>query len=133
MARRSQIISKEAREAIKQQLHDQGEWTKSELLEMIRPHCSFDPVALREQALNRIAGSIVRSMRDEAGARTAFFVQGQDTIVDIETCKSYPMVSAVDDQLCKQMDGLARSRKKSLRRKVELAGQMDLFVMEQAQ
>lgn len=124
---RTLIISREAREAIKQQLHNQGEWTKSELIELIRPHCSFDPVNLQEQALNRIAGSIVRSMRDEDGTRTAFLIQGRDTIVDIETCGSYPKVAAVEEQLTRQLDGLTRSRHKALRRKLQLSGQTSLL------
>lgn len=124
---RSRIISREALEAVKQQLHDLGELPRGDLIELIRPHCTFDPVMLQEQALGRLAGRIVRSMRDEMGTRTAFIIQGHDIIVDIETCKSYPRVAAVDDQLIRQIDGLTRSQKKSSRRKLELAGQMTLF------
>lgn len=123
----NRIISREALEAVKQQLHDCGELPRTELIELIRPHCSFDPVALQEQALGRLAGRIVRSMRDELGTRTAFIIQGTDVIVNIETCKSYPKVSAVDDQLIRQIDGLTRSQKKSSRRRMELSGQMTLF------
>lgn len=97
---------------------------------MIRPHCLFDPVTLQEQALGRLAGRIVRSMRDEMGARTAFIIQGRDVIVNIETCKSYPKVVAVDDQLARQIDGLIRSKKKSARRKSELEGQIDIFAAQ---
>ena len=100
---RSRIISREALEAVKQQLHDLGELPRGDLIERIRPHCTFDPVMLQEQALGRLAGRIVRSMRDEMGTRTAFIIQGHDIIVDIETCKSYPRVAAVDDQLIRQI------------------------------
>lgn len=124
---RSKIISREALETVKQQLHDLGEMPKADLIELIRPHCSFDPVTLQEQALGRLAGRLIRSMRDEMGTRTAFIIQGSDTIVNIETCKSYPKVAAVDDQLIRQIDGLTRSQKKSSQRKLELAGQMTLF------
>lgn len=124
---RSRIISREALEAVKRQLHDLGELSRGDLIELIRPHCTFDPVALQEQALGRLAGRIVRSMRDEMGTRTAFIIQGRDIIVNIETCESYPKVAAVDDQLIRQIDGLTRSQKKSSRRKLELAGQMTLF------
>lgn len=61
------------------------------------------------------------------GVRTAFIIQGSDTIVNIETCKSYPKVVAVDDQLAKQIDGLIRSKKKSAHRRLELEGQINLF------
>lgn len=124
---KSRIISREALEVIKQRLHDQGECTRADLIEMIRPHCTFDPLLLQEQALGRLAGRIVRSMRDETGTRTAFIIQGRDIIVDIDTCNSYPKVAAVDDQLIRQIDGLTRSQKKSSHRKLKLAGQMDLF------
>ena len=127
---RSQIISREALEAVKQQLHNQGEWTRAGLIELIRPHCTFNPLALQEQALGRLAGRIVRSMRDETGVRTAFIIQGSDTIVDLDTCKSYPKVAAVDSQLIKQIDRLTRSQKKSSRRKLELTGQVDMFTAE---
>lgn len=127
---RSRIISREALEAVKQQLHDFGELSRADLIELIRPHCTFDPVTLQEQALGRLAGRIVRSMRDEIGTRTAFIIQGHDIIVDIETCKSYPKVAAVDDQLSRQIDGLTRSQKKSSHRKLQLAGQMDLFAQQ---
>ena len=88
-------------------------------------------MALQEQAISRVAGRIVRSIRDETGTRTVFLIQGRDTIVDLESCKSYPKIAAVDDQLVRQIDGLTRSRNKSLRRKMELAGQMDLFTAAQ--
>lgn len=127
---KSRIISKEALEAVKQQLHDQGESTLDDLIELIRPHCTFDPVTLQEQALRRLAGRIVRSMRDEMGTRTAFIIQGKGIVVDIESCSSYPKVAAVDDQLARQIDGLTRSKKKSACRRLELAGQMDLFAAQ---
>ena len=74
-----------------------------------------------------MAGRIVRSMRDEMGTRTAFIIQGRNVI---ETCKSYPKIVAVDDQLARQIDGLTRSKKKSARRRSELEGQMDIFAAQ---
>ena len=124
---RKRVISKEAMRSIKQEIHDRGEMAKSEVADLVRPHCSFDPIALQEREVNRIVGRIIRSIRDVNGTRTAFLIQGHDTIVNIETCNSYPKVAAIDDQLVKQLDGLTRSRKKSLRRKLELSGQMSLF------
>ena len=61
------------------------------------------------------------------GSRSSFLILVCDVIVNIETCNSYPKVAAVDDQLTRQIDGLIRSQKKSARRKLELAGQMNLF------
>lgn len=128
---KNKIISKEAREHIIAQLHDNGEMTKSEIMDMTRPHCSFNPVALQEQALSRLVGGIIRSVRDSSGARSAFIVRNMDTVVDIDTCKSLLKVSAVEEQLAKQLDGIRASHRKAERRKQELAGQTDLFAAEQ--
>ncbi len=124
---RNQILSREARAYVIEQIHDHGEMTKSEIVELIRPHCSFDPATLQEQALGRLAGNIVRSIRDVSGTRTTFFVQGADMVVDIDTCKSLPKVSAVEHQLAKQLDGLTASHRKTKRRQAELSGQIALF------
>lgn len=128
---RNKIISKEALEYIVAQLHDNGEMTKSEVMDMTRPHCSFDPVSLQEQALSRLVGGIIRSVRDSSGVRSAFIVRNTDTVVDVDTCKSLDKVSAVEEQLAKQLDGIRASHRKAERRKQELTGQIDLFTAEQ--
>lgn len=127
----SKIITKEARAYIIGEIHDRGQMSKSEIADLIRPHCSFDPVALQEQALNRLVGSICRSIRDESGTRTVFIARGQDAIVDIETSTSLALVTTVDDQISANIKGLQASKKKTARRKQELSGQMDIFAAEQ--
>ena len=97
--RMSKIITKEARKFIISQIHDNGQMSKSEIAELIRPHCSFDPMALQEQALNRLVGSICRSIRDGVGVRTVFIAKGHDAVVNVETTTSLPLISAVDDQI----------------------------------
>ena len=123
----SRIITKEARAYIISEIHDHGQMSKSDIAELIRPHCSFDPIALQEQALNRLVGSICRSIRDESGARTVFIAKGRDTIVDVETSTSLSLVSAVDDQISSNIKGLRASKKKTSRRKQELSGQINIF------
>lgn len=127
----SKIITKEARAYIIGEIHNRGQMSKSEIADLIRPHCSFDPIALQEQALNRLVGSICRSIRDESGTRTVFIARGQDAIVDIETSMSLALVTAVDDQISANIKGLQASKKKTARRKQELSGQMDIFAAEQ--
>lgn len=122
--RMSKIITKEARKFIISQIHDNGQMSKSEIAELIRPHCSFDPMALQEQALNRLVGSICRSIRDGVGVRTVFIAKGHDAVVNVETTTSLPLISAVDDQIKANIKGLQASRKKTARRKQELSGQM---------
>ncbi len=124
------LIAKEARARIIDEIHDRGQMSKSEIANLIRPHCSFDPVALQEQAINRLVGSICRSIRDESGVRTTFIAKGQDAIVDVETSTSIALVTVVDNQLKANIKGLAASRKKTVRRRQELTGQADLFAAE---
>lgn len=124
------LITKEARARIIDEIHDRGQMSKSEIADLIRPHCSFDPVALQEQAINRLVGSICRSIRDESGVRTTFIAKGQDAIVDVETSTSIALVTVVDNQLKANIKGLAASRKKTVRRRQELTGQADLFAAE---
>lgn len=128
---RNKIISKEARQYVIDQLHEHGEMTKSEVMDLVRPHCSFDPITLREQALGRLVSGIIHSVRDASGIRSAFIVRGADNVIDIDTCKSLPNISAVECQLAKQLDGIRASHRKAERRKQELEGQMDIFATAQ--
>ncbi len=121
------LITKEARAYIISEIHDRGQMSKNEIAELVRPHCSFDPVALQEQALNRLVASICRSIRDEAGVRSVFIARGQDAIVDVETSTSLALVATVDEQLKMNIKGLVASRKKTVQRRQELAGQLSLF------
>ncbi len=124
---RTRVLSKEAREYIVSELREKGEMTKSEIVEFIRPHCSFDPLALQEQALNREANYIIRSIRDEQGVRTVFILRSEDAVVDVESCRTYSKVAAVEQQLAKKLDGITASHRKAQRRMAELTGQLSLF------
>lgn len=125
------LITRQAREYIINEIHDRGQMTKSEIAELIRPHCSFDPQALQEQALNRLVGSICRSIRDESGVRTVFIAKNQDAVVDIETSTSLELVATVDDQISANLRGLVASKQKTERRRQELFGQTNLFEAQQ--
>lgn len=124
---RFSTISKEAREYVIEQLHEQGEMTKSEVVEMIRPHCSFDPIRLQEKELNVIAARIIRRIRDENGVRTAFILRKEDMVIDVETCRTLAKVQAVEDMLTIQLDGLEMSRSKAQSRRMDLEGQLNMF------
>lgn len=124
---RHRIISKEARKYIISEIHDKGQMSKSEVAELVRPHCSFDLQVLKEQALNRLVGTICRGIRDVSGARTVFIAKGRDAIVDIETSTSLDLVSAVDDQIDINLKGLLTSKQKTSRRRQELSGQISIF------
>ena len=124
---RHQVISREAKQYIKDKLIENGEMSKSEIMEIVRPHCSFDLLALQEKELGRIVSTIVRSVRDHTGTRVAFFDKGADTVIHLETCTSLPKVVAIEEQLAKQMQGIAASHKKAERRRQELSGQTTFF------
>lgn len=123
----SKIISKEAKNHVIEQIHSKGQLSKSEIADLVRPHCTFDPVALQEQAVNRLVGRLCRSIRDENGTRTVFIARGQNAVVDIDTSTSLPLVTKVDEQLAANIKGLQASRKKTALRRAELAGQTSMF------
>lgn len=123
----SKLIAKEARARIIEQIHDQGQMDKSDIANLIRPHCTFDPIRLQEQAINRLVGSICRSIRDENGTRSAFIAKGKNTIVDVDTSTSLPLVSSIDEQITTNIKGLLASKKKTTMRKEKLSGQLSVF------
>ena len=127
----SRLITKEARAYIIEQIHEQGQMSKSDIVDLIRKHCTFDLITLQEQALNRLVGSICRSIRDETGARTVFIAKGQDAIVDVATSTSVALVSAVDAQIGAHLKGLQASKKKTERRMQELGGQISLVDLDE--
>lgn len=124
------LITRQAREYIISEIHSRGQMSKSEIAELVRPHCSFNPEALQEQALNRLVGSICRSIRDKTGVRTVFVAKGHDAVVNVETSTSLELVTAVDEQIKANIKGLSASWVKTRRRKQELSGQTNLFVKE---
>ena len=108
----SKIITKEAREFALKQIYDRTQITKSEIVELLRPHCAFDPVRLQEQALNQLVSDIVKSIRDEDGVRTTFILKDDDIVIDIETCSSLEKIARLDGQLDLTLKGLQASKRK---------------------
>lgn len=97
--KKQRIITKEAREQVKAKIRDSGSASKSEIVKMLRPYCRFDPIRLQEQALNRVAGNLVRSMKDEEGTRTMFLIPGKDRAVNVETRRSLSEIMEVERKL----------------------------------
>ena len=127
MGKRNNCLDPKAREYIITQLHDNGQMTKEEVMDLIRPHFSFDPVAAEERAIGRYANRLVASVRDEAGVRTCFTVQNKDTIVNIEKSKNLALVKTIENQLSRQIEGIRRSQRRAARRMRELEGQISMF------
>lgn len=106
---RPRILSKEARAFAVEQIRENGEMSKTEIANLIRPHCSFDPLTLQEQAVGRLVSGICRSIRDEYGTRSVFIAKGKDTVVDVDNSKSLALVSAIDEQIKANIKGLEAS------------------------
>ena len=127
MGRRNKYLDGRAKEYILQQMHDNGEMTKEEIKDLIRPHFSFDYQEAREQAIGRYANRLVSSLRDDQGVRTCFTLRGEDLVDNVDKYKNLRNVRAVKEQLRKQIAGTYASYKKAAGREAELAGQMSLF------
>lgn len=123
---RNKTMSKEARKYVIDHLLENGMMTKSEVVDLVRPLCVVDRIALEEQEFGRIAARIIRSVKSEDGVRAAFIIKGGDTVVHLDTCKSLPDVMAIENQLYKQLEGVKASHKKAARRTQALSGQMAL-------
>ena len=59
----SKYLTPEARDYIEEQVHDFGEITTDEVMELVRPHFLFDPETAREQQIRRVAHRIMSAVR----------------------------------------------------------------------
>lgn len=123
---RNKYLEKRAKDVIIDRMRELGEMTVDEVMDLIRPHYLFDAQEAREQGIRRQANRLVRSMRDESGIRVCFAIKEQGIYVNIEQCTSRAKVSAVEESLQKQIEGLTASRNKANRRRQELDGQLTL-------
>lgn len=127
MGRKSKYLEQRAKDYILEQMHDNGEMTRDEIKDLIRPHFSFDYQTAKEQAIGRCANRLVSSLRDEQGVRTSFTLRGENLVVNIEKSKNLRNVRAVKKQLQKQIAGTYASFKKTEKRESELLGQTSLY------
>lgn len=125
-------LEKRARDFIVQQIRENGEMTTEEIVELIRPHYIFDPQVAMEQALRRKANQLMAQIRDEQGVRTVFNcrVDGVSKYVDVDACENIVSLKSVEDQLNEKLKGIAASKAKASRRRMEIEGQMK-FNLEQ--
>lgn len=127
MGKRNKYLEKKARDHIIEQMHDNGEMSKEELKDLIRPHFNFDYQTAKEQAIGRYANGLVSSLRDEQGVRTSFTLRNQDLVVNVDRSKNLRNVRAVKEQLRKQIVGTYASYQKTEKRESELMGQISIF------
>ena len=121
----SKYLTPEARDYIEEQVHDFGEITTDEVMELVRPHFLFDPETAREQQIRRVAHRIMSAVRADDGTRTGFAVNkgGESTYVNVENTTSIEDLDKVKAQLGNKFDGLNRSLKKVNERFREIEGQ----------
>ena len=122
----SKYLTPEARDYIEEQVHDRGEITTDEVMEMVRPHFLFDPESAREQQIRRVAHRIMASVRAEDNTRICFAIRkdSESTYVNVENTTSVEDLDKVRAQLGNKFDGLNKSLKKVNNRFRELDGQV---------
>ena len=125
----SKYLTPEARDYIEEQVHDFGEITTDQAMELVRPHFLFDPETAREQQIRRVAHRIMSAVRADDGTRTSFAVNkgGESTYVNVENTTSIEDLDKVKAQLGNKYDGLNRSLKKVNERFREIEGQTSML------
>ncbi len=126
---RSKVLTPEARQFIEDQIHDYGEITTEEVMDLVRPHFVFDPESAREQQIRRTAHRIMSGIRSYDKTRTCFAIkkEGESTYVNVENTQSIEDLDKVRAQLGYKFDGLNRSLKKVNERTLHLQGQLSFF------
>lgn len=121
----AKYLTPEAKLYIEDQIHDYGEITTEEVMELI----VFDPQSAREQQIRKVAHRIMYGMRDEKQVRTCFAVKkdGESVYVNIDKSTNLNDLTKVRKQLGIKFDGLNRSIKKVKQKTKEVQGQVSMF------
>lgn len=125
----SKYLTQEARQYIEDQIHDRGEITTEEVMDIIRPHFIFDMLSAKEQQIRRVAHRIMSGVRDENKTRICFAIDkdGESVYVNVENSNSLEDLDKIRAQLGNKFDGLNKSLKKVNARTREVQGQMSMF------
>lgn len=124
-------LEKRAKEVILTQMVELGEISTETVMDLIRPHYSFDVSTAREQAIRRKANNLMSQFRDEQGVRTCFNCKddtGNSKYVNIETTKSQNDLNKVESQINKKYLGLNASKNKIAKQREKLIGQVELEI-----
>lgn len=125
-------LEKQAREAILKQMDELGEITTDAVIELIRPHYIFDIKKLRNQALRRVANSLMRRYKDDKGIRVCFNYRedGVSKYLNVDKTNNLKALETIENQLNKKYKGLNESKKKVNMRKQVLKGQLSMKDIE---
>lgn len=120
-------ITKEARDYIIDKMKDIGEMSTEEVMTLIEPHFTFDPVQAKSQQIRKQAHQMMSKMRDKYGVRTCFAVNDinhNSVYVNVEKTEDPEALDAIEKQLTGKYTGLNASIKQVKRRKEEISGQI---------
>lgn len=126
-------LEKKARDRILNQIEDLNEVTKENVIELIRPHYSFDIKNLEEQELGRVANRLIAQHKDDKGIRSFFNCKNDDgssNYVNVDKTKDLNALSKIDKLLTNKYKGLNESKKKINRRQKEISGQVSFKELE---
>lgn len=129
---RARTLEAKARDMIVQKMRESGEMETEEIMDLIRPHILFDPQVAKEQLIRRKAHQLAAQIRDEYGTRTVFNckVNGVSKYVNIDESRNVQALRSVEGQLTEKLDGLAISKAKASRRRMEVEGQLSLDLIK---
>lgn len=118
-------LEKRAKEIILGQMEELAEMDTEVVMDLIRPHFSFDYRKAKEQAIRRKANNLIAHLKDENGVRKCF--KHDDKFINIENTKDLKALKEINRQLENKYVGLNKSIKKVNRRKQVLEGQLSLL------
>ena len=120
----SRKLTKQAREYITQVMHDKGDLTTEEALEIAAPHLLLNPQELVRAESLRIVQRIMRGIKGETGNRICFNykTEVESIYVNVDTTESLPALNGVEKQLDAQLFGLHASKRTVEKRRRVLIG-----------
>ena len=126
----SKDLDKKAREVILGIMVDRGVITVEEVMDLVRVHFMFDPVASKEREIRRRANRLMAQLKDKTGVRTCLNytdTKGQSKYINVDTTEDIEALVAVTEQIYRNYNGLKKTAKKLNSRLLELGGQTKMF------
>jgi len=120
---RTTTLEKKAREVIMEQMREHGNMDTEAVMELIRPHYSFNPAVAKEREIRRRAHSLMAAIKDEDGQRVAYnytTAYGDSVYVNVKKTKSVDALAGVERQINKKYQGLSKAMRIVFNRFAEL-------------
>jgi hypothetical protein len=126
----SKDLDKKAREVILGIMADRGVMTVEEVMDLVRVHFMFDPIASKEREIRKKSNRLMAQLKDKQGVRTCLNYtdsKGQSKYINVETTEDVDALVAVTEQIYRNYNGLRKTAKKLNSRILELGGQITMF------